>query len=232
MTQVPLFTTPLLWLTVTLAVFALFEGVSKRSNRHPLCHPVLWSTPAIAGMLFLTGTQYATYHAATFSLSFLLGPAVVGLAVPIWEQRRRLCRLAMPLALALLAGAMTSIVTGVGVLVLFHAPQVLQATIAPRATTTPVAMALATELGGIAPLAAVLVLASGVFGTMIGLPVLKILKIHDRRIQGLAIGISAHGIGAARAFQIDPQAGAFASLGLALNAMATAGLLSILALIY
>lgn len=225
----PLFTTPLLWLTVTLAVFVLFEGVSKRSNRHPLCHPVLWSTPAIAGMLFLTGTPYNTYRTATFSLSFLLGPAVVGLAVPIWEQRRRLRRLAMPLMLALIAGAVTSILTGVGVLLLFRAPQALQATIAPRATTTPVAMALATELGGIAPLAAVLVLGSGVLGAIIGLPILKILNVRDRRVQGLAIGISAHGIGAARAFQIDPQAGAFASLGLALNAMATAGLLSLLA---
>jgi len=227
--QMPLSTTPLLWLTVTLAVFAVFEGISKRRNRHPLCHPVLLSTPTLAGLLWVTGTPYTIYSKATFSLSFMLGPAVVGLALPIWQHRRQLYLLLVPIALSLLAGALTSVITGVGMLMLFGAPRVLLATIAPRATTTPVAMELAGELGGIAPLAAVLVLVAGILGAMIGLPALRLIKCDDHKAIGFAMGVSAHGIGAAKAFQIDPQAGVFASLGLALNAIATVSLLSLAA---
>lgn len=225
-----LLTTPLLWLTVTLGVFEAFDTLSRRMNRHPLCHPVLWSTPVLIGLLVWTGTSYAAYREATLPISFLLGPAVVGLAVPIWAERARIRRLAMPIALALTAGALTSIVSAVGILALFGAPRVLLASIAPRATTTPVAMALASQLGGIPSLAAVIVLFAGVFGAMCATPLLNLLRIRDYRARGFAVGMAAHGIGSARAFQVDRSAGALASLAMALNAVMTAALLSLLAI--
>ncbi|MCJ2180669.1 LrgB family protein [Novosphingobium album (ex Hu et al. 2023)] len=224
-----LIATPLFWLTVTLGVFEAFDTLSKRSNRHPLCHPVLWSTPVLIGLLLCTGTPYATYREATFPISFLLGPAVVGLAVPIWAERARIRRLALPIALALIAGALTSIVSAVGILALFDAPRDLLASIAPRAATTPVAMAIASQLGGVPSLAAVIVLFAGVFGAMCATPLLNLLGVRDYRARGFAVGVAAHGIGSARAFQVDRSAGALASLGMALNAVMTAALLSLLA---
>ncbi|HUD30482.1 MAG TPA: LrgB family protein [Novosphingobium sp.] len=223
--------TPLLWLTVTLGVFEAFDTASKRSGRHPLCHPVLWATPVLIGLLLATGTPYATYHAATLPLSFLLGPAVVGLAVPVWAERARIRRLALPIALALGAGAVTSIVSAVGILWLLGAPRDILASIAPRATTTPVAMAVAGQLGGIPALAAVIVLFAGVVGAMVATPLLDALGLRDYRARGFALGVAAHGIGAARAFQVDATAGAMASLGMALNAVVTAALLSVVALL-
>lgn len=231
MSDTPLLATPLLWLAVTLGVFELFDTLSRRCNRHPLCHPVLWTTPVLIGLLLATGTPYATFRAATFPLSFLLGPAVVGLAVPIWAERARIRRLAVPIALALGAGAVTSIASAVGVLALFGAPREMLATIAPRATTTPVAMAVAGQLGGVPALAAVIVLFAGVVGAMVATPLLNLLGVKDYRARGFAIGIAAHGIGAARAFQVDATAGAMASLGMALNAVVTAALLSVVALV-
>jgi putative effector of murein hydrolase len=228
--EIALLATPLFWLTVTLGVFEAFDTASKRSGRHPLCHPVLWSTPVLIGLLLATGTPYATYQAATMPLSFLLGPAVVGLAVPIWAERVRIRRLAVPITLALGAGALTSIVAAVGILALFGAPRDILASIAPRAATTPVAMAVAGQLGGIPALAAVIVLFAGVVGAMIGTPLLNALGVRDYRARGFAMGVAAHGIGAARAFQVDATAGAMASLGMALNAVATAALLSLVAL--
>ncbi|MCT2401591.1 LrgB family protein [Novosphingobium mangrovi (ex Huang et al. 2023)] len=225
-----LLATSLFWLAVTLGVFEAADTVSKRSGRHPLCHPVLWSTPVLIGLLLWTGTPYATYRDATFPLSFLLGPAVVGLAVPIWAERARIRRLAIPIALALTAGAVTSIVSAVGILSLFGAPREVLASIAPRAATTPVAMAVASQLGGIPALAAVIVLFAGVFGAMCATPLLNLLKVRDYRARGFAVGVAAHGIGSARAFQVDPTAGALASLGMALNAVMTAALLSLLAI--
>lgn len=223
--------TPLLWLTVTLGVFECLDAISRRWGRHPLLHPVLWATPVLIGLLLVTGTPYATYRTATMPLGFLLGPAVVGLAVPIWAARDRIRRLALPILLALGAGAVTSIVSAVGILALFGAPQEMLATIAPRATTTPVAMAVAGQLGGIPALAAIIVLFAGVIGAMAATPLFNRMSIHDYRARGFAIGLAAHGIGAARAFQVDATAGSMASLAMALNAVVTAALLSILTLL-
>jgi putative effector of murein hydrolase len=227
----PLLATPLLWLAVTVGVFELFDTVSKRSGRHPLRHPVLLTTPAVMLLLLATGTAYPVYSQATAALSFLLGPAVVGLAVPIWAERERIRRLAVPIVMALAAGAVTSIVSAVGVLALFGAPRDMLASIAPRATTTPVAMAVSAQLGGVPALAAVIVLFAGVVGAMIATPVLNWLGVRDYRARGFAIGVAAHGFGAARAFQVDATAGAMASLGMALNAVVTAALLSVVALL-
>ena len=226
-----LLTTPIFWLTVTLTVFEAADIVSRRSGRHPLCHPVLLATPALIGLLLATRTAYPVYSNATQALSFMLGPAVVGLAVPIWRQRALIRRQAFPIALALAAGATTAIASAVGVLWLFGAPRTILASIAPRAGTTPVAMAVASQLGGIPSLAAAIVLFAGVVGAMTATPLFNRMEIHDYRARGFAVGVSAHGIGTARAFQVDSTAGAFAGLGMALNAVATAALLSVLALL-
>ena len=222
--------TPLFWLTVTLIIFEIADRLSIASNRHPLCHPVLWATPVLIAILLATGTPYPIYLAATFPLSFLLGPAVVGLAVPIWKQRALIRRLALPITLALSAGAITAIISAVGILAMFGAPDSLLASIAPRATTTPVAMATSEQLGGVPALAAVIVLFAGVVGAMTATPLFNAMGIKDYRARGFAVGVSAHGFGAARAFQVDATAGAFAGLGMALNAVMTATLLSLYAL--
>ncbi|EGD59073.1 LrgB-like family [Novosphingobium nitrogenifigens DSM 19370] len=217
-----LLSTQLFWLAVTLTVFAGADALSLRSRRHPLCHPVLLATPALIVLIRLSGVTYATYSGATSVLGFLLGPAVVGLAVPIHARLGLIRRLALPLFLALLAGSLTAIVSAVGILWLFGGPPDLLATIAPRATTTPVAMELARQLGGRPSLAAALVLGAGVIGAMVATPLLNALGVRDMRARGFAVGVSAHGFGAARAFQVSETAGAFASLGMALNAVATA----------
>lgn len=223
-----LLTTQAFWLAVTLLVFEGADRLSRRSGRHPLCHPVLLATPVIIVVLLLTHTPYATYASATSVLAFLLGPAVVGLAVPIWGRAKLIRQLALPITLALSAGAVTAIVSAVGILSLFGAPHDILASIAPRATTTPVAMQMASELGGVPALAAIIVLFAGVVGAMTATPIFNRLGIRDYRARGLAIGVTAHGFGAARAFQVDPTAGAFASLGMALNAIITCIILSVI----
>ncbi|MPT46821.1 MAG: LrgB family protein [Sphingobium sp.] len=226
-----LLSTQIFWLAITFVVFEGADRLSVRSGRHPLCHPVLLAAPVLIAALLLTGTSYKTYTDATQVLGFLLGPAVVGLAVPIWRQRALICRLAVPIALALGAGALTAIISAVGIMALFGAPSEVLASIAPRATTTPVAMEVASQLGGVPALAAVIVLLAGVVGAMTATPLFNAMKISDYRARGFALGVSAHGFGAARAFQVDATAGAFASLGMALNAVVTAALLSVMAVL-
>lgn len=223
--------TPLLWLTVTLLVFEGADRLSKRSNRHPLCHPVLTATPVLILVLLATRTPYPLYAQNTAMLSFLLGPATVGLAVPLWRNRALVRRAAGPLLLALFAGSLTAIVSVTGIVWTFGGSAQILATVAPRSVTTPVAMALASQLGGIPALAAVVVLIAGVFGAMVASPLLNLLRIRDYRVRGFATGVAAHGIGMARAFQVSELGGTFAGVGMALNAAMTALLLTLWAVL-
>ncbi|WP_242914187.1 LrgB family protein [Brevundimonas pishanensis] len=225
-----LFTT-LIWLSVTVVTFWAMDRMVQRVGRPPLLHPVLLSTPVIIAALMASRTSYETYSSATGMITFLLGPTVVSMAVPIWANRRTIRRLALPISLALLAGALTAIITSVGIVWLFGAPQEILASVAPRATTTPVGMAISQTLGGIPALTAVIVIFAGVFGAMLATPVLNLIRVHDWRARGFAVGVSAHGAGAARAFEVSPTAGAYAGVGMALNAVLTATLLSILSLL-
>ncbi|WP_292053395.1 MULTISPECIES: LrgB family protein [unclassified Brevundimonas] len=218
----------LLWMTATLVVFAGFDRLSKRFGRPPLLHPVLWSVPVLIAALWSTRTPYAVYADATRSITFLLGPAVVCMAVPIWAQRATIRRLALPLALALMAGSLTAIVSAVGIVWVLGAPGAVMASMAPRAATSPVGMAVAETLGGIPALAAVIIVFSGVLGAMIATPLMNAMRMRDYRVRGFAVGVSAHGVGSARAFQVSDVAGAYAGLGMALNAVMTAALLSII----
>lgn len=217
------------WMAVTLLVFAGFDCVSKRFGRAPLLHPVLWSVPVLMAALWATRTPYAVYADATRFITFLLGPAVVCMAVPIWAQRATIRRLALPLALALMAGSVTAIVSAVGIVWAFEAPEAVLASMAPRAATSPVGMAVAETLGGIPALAAVIIVFSGVLGAMIATPLMNAMRMRDYRVRGFAVGVSAHGVGSARAFQVSEVAGAYAGLGMALNAVMTAVLLSVVA---
>ena len=219
----------LLWMAATLLVFAGFDRVSKRFGRPPLLHPVLWSVPVLMAALWATRTPYAVYADATRFITFLLGPAVVCMAVPIWAQRATIRRLALPVGLALMAGSLTAIVSAVGIVWAFGAPEAVLASMAPRAATSPVGMAVAETLGGIPALAAVIIVFSGVLGAMIATPLMNAMRMRDYRVRGFAVGVSAHGVGSARAFQVSKVAGAYAGLGMALNAVMTTVLLSIFA---
>lgn len=221
----------LLWLTVTLVAFEGADRISKRSGRHPLCHPVFLCTPVLIAILVASGTPYPRYAEATWILGFLLGPATVGLAVPLWRNRAVVRRTAGPLLLALTAGSITAIVSAVGIVWAFGGTRAIIASVAPRSVTTPVAMALAEQIGGVPALAAVIVLLSGVVGAMGATPLLNRLKLQDLSVRGFAVGVAAHGFGAARAFQVSEIGGAFASIGMALNAAMTAILLTIWALL-
>ena len=222
---------PLLWIVVTMAVFECADIVSRRNDRHPLAHPVLLSVPVLAAILFASRTPYQRYAEGTAMLTFLLGPATVALAVPLWRNWPLVRRSAKPVLCALAAGSLTAILSVVGIAWMLDAPPAILASIAPRAATTPVAMAVASGIGGTASLAAVAVLISGIVGAMAATPVLNRLRVADPRARGFAAGVTAHGLGTARAFQVSETAGTFAGMAMALNAAITALLLTLVALI-
>lgn len=213
---------PLLWLTATLAAYALGDAVAQAAGRAPWANPVLVAVILLAGLLTLTGTPYATYFEGAQFVHFLLGPATVALAVPLWAQRTRLRRAALPVAAGLVAGSVTSIASALLIGRALGLDAGTLASLAPKGTTAPVAIGIAQGMGGQATLTAVLVLLTGITGALVVTPLFNALRLRDWRARGLAVGTAAHGIGTARALAVHPTAGAFAAIGMGLNAILTA----------
>ncbi len=212
---------PLLWLTLTLAAYVAADALSRRLSRHPLANPVALAAAAIIAVLLATGTDYSAYFEGAQFVHFLLGPATVALAVPLWKNRALVRANLGAMAAALTVGSLVAAASAVAVAWTFGAPPAMLASIAPKSVTAPVAMELSKSLGGVPELTAVLVIATGIIGALLVTPMMNLLRIRDYAARGFAVGIASHGIGTARAFQVSETAGAFAGIAMGLNAALT-----------
>jgi predicted murein hydrolase (TIGR00659 family) len=213
--------TPLLWLTVTLLVYAGTDAVSLATHRHPLANPVLHAMWIIGLFLVLTGTSYTTYFGGAQFVHFLLGPATVALAVPLYENRTRVMASILPMLAALVVGSVTAIVSVVWLAEAFGLPRTMVLSLAPKSVTAGVAMGVSESLGADPSLTAVAVVLTGIMGAIIVTPLMNRMGIADFRARGFAVGLASHGIGTARAFQVDAVAGVFAGIAMSLNALVT-----------
>lgn len=214
--------TPLLGLTVTLLVYQGAFVLYRRSGFHPLANPVAIAVLGLGLLLWATDTPYATYFEGAQFVHFLLGPATVALAVPLLEQLPRLKRLWLPLLGALVAGTLAATVSAIGIGWLLGASKATLASLAPKSVTTPVAMGIAEQIGGLPSLTAVLVVSTGILGAATARYLFDALRITDPAVRGFALGTAAHGIGTARAFQVSEEMGAFAGLAMGLSALFSA----------
>ena len=183
----------------------------------------------IVAILLLTGTSYETYFDGAQFAHFLLGPATVALAVPLYAQLGKLRRLAVPVGVSLLAGSITAIVSAGAICWALGASRQTILSILPKSATTPIAMGVSEGLGGLPSLTAVLVILTGILGAVAGTAVLDALRVRDEAARGFALGVASHGIGTARAFQVSEETGAFAGLAMGLNGALTAVLVPFLA---
>ena len=213
---------PLLWLTTVLVAYLAADWISARCRRHPLANTVAIATLLVGALLAATHTSYQTFFAGAQFVHFLLGPATVALAVPLYRNLGRVGATLVPMGCALVVGSLTALVSAVVVGGLAGLPVVLLASLAPKSVTTPIAMSLAKANGGIPALAAAFVLITGVVGAVVVTPLMNAMGIRDYAARGFAVGLAAHGIGTARAFQVDALAGAFAGIALGLNGAVTA----------
>ncbi|WP_322514883.1 LrgB family protein [Rhodopseudomonas palustris] len=220
--------TPLLWLTVTLLVYAGTDAVSQATGRNPLMNPVLHAMWIIGAFLWLTGTSYTSYFSGAQFVHFLLGPATVALAVPLYENRHRVIAAIVPMAIALVVGCVAAIVSVVVLAQLAGLPEPVVLSLAPKSVTAGVAMGISESLHADPSLTAVAVILTGIMGAIVVTPLMNALGIRDFRARGFAVGLASHGIGTARAFQVDAIAGVFAGIAMSLNALITALLVPVL----
>jgi predicted murein hydrolase (TIGR00659 family) len=224
-TWVYLSASPLLWLTLTLLAYLLAFLLYRRSGFNPLVNPVAIAICVLLVILLGTHTSYQTYFDGAQFVHFLLGPATVALAVPLYEQWGRLRTHWVALVIALLVGVIVA--SGSAVLIghALGASAKTLASLAPKSVTTPVAMGISEKLGGIPSLTAVCVVITGIVGSALARSVLNLMRIPDHAVRGFALGLSAHGQGVARAFLVSEEMGAFAGLAMGLAALTSALLL-------
>lgn len=213
---------PLPWLLLTLLAYIAALALYRRSGAHPLLIPVFTAVVLIVCVLLATGTPYATYRKGVELLSFMIGPATVALAVPLYAQRQRIREMWRPLCVALLAGCSVAIVSALGIGWALGASMETLLSLAPKSATMPIALPVAERLGGLPSFAAVAVAITGIAGAVLADPLLRLLRVHDPAVRGFAVGLTAHAIGTARELQTHPAAGAFAALAMSLNGVATA----------
>ena len=219
---------PLFLLLLTLLAYRLGRWVYVATGEHALAQPVLVAIVVVGAAITLLDVDYAAYRDGTELITFWLGPATVALAVPLHRQVRRLRGLVVPMLLAIPIGAVVSIGTAYALVLLLGGDEQLAITMAPKAATTPVSIALSDVAGGIPSLTAVLTILAGILGAVAGPKVLDLARIRDRRARGLALGSVSHGIGTSRALVEDETEGAFAGLAMGLTALATSIVLPLL----
>ncbi|MFT9161002.1 MAG: LrgB family protein, partial [Acetobacter sp.] len=228
----PLSSTPLLWLVVTLGAYVAGRHIQARCGGAAYASPVLIAIVLVGAGLLVTGTPYQTYFTGAQFINFLLGPVTVALAVPLAENFGLVWRNLTSIGLALLAGSLTSVISGVGLVWALGGTRDVALSMAPKAVTTPIAMTVSLQIGGVPALTAALAILGGIVAAMIGRHMLRQFAIEDLRAHGLAAGVAGSGIAAAQIAAIDETGAAFAALGIGLNGLLTALVVPVLAALW
>lgn len=213
---------PLFALTLTLACFQASGWLYRRLGHFPLLHPTVIGAILVALALTRLDIPYQRYFAGNRLLMFWLGPTTVALAVPLYQQAHLIRTMALPILLTLFFGAVFAAGSAVTIADWLGGSKITLLSLAPKSATTPIAISVADQIGGLTTLAAGAVALTAVVGISTAPLIFKRLKIEDPKVWGFCLGISAHGMGTARAFEKDPTAGAFASLAMCMTGALTA----------
>lgn len=214
-------------LLLTLGAYAAAVAVQRVGRRSALLNPTLLAIACVVPVLWLLQVDYRDYFSAAQPVHFLLGPAVVALAVPLYRHAGLVRERAVDLLAGLAVGSFTGVATGLAVAWWFGVSRAGLLSVAPKSATTAVSMAVSAQIGGIPSVTAVLTISAGITGAVASSYLLNALRIRDPAVRGFSMGLASHGIATARAFQESDTAGTFAGLAMGLNAISTAILVPI-----
>ncbi|ADU69932.1 CidB/LrgB family autolysis modulator [Pantoea sp. At-9b] len=207
-------------LPLTLAAYFLARKLAAKINIS-IINPLLVAMAIVIPILLVTHMPYARYFAGSALLNQLLQPAVVALALPLYEQMHQIRARWKTIISVCFIGSLTAMISGTAIALWLGATPEIAATIMPKSVTTPIAMAVSGSLHGIPAISAICVLIAGVLGAVFGHMLLNLLKVKSKASRGLAIGNASHALGTARAAEIDYQEGAFSSLALVICGIIT-----------
>ncbi len=213
---------------VTLSLIAYLIGVIlKKKLKLGIFNPLLISIVISIGVLLIGKVDYDTYNEGAKFLSWLLTPATVCLAIPLYEQWELLKQNYKAVLLGLLAGTVTSLTTVFVLAKLFGLSHEEYVTLLPKSITTAIGMGVSEELGGYVTITVAVIIITGVLGNMFGEQICKLFRITEPISKGLAFGASSHAIGTAKALEIGEVEGAMSSLAIAVSGIFTVVLASL-----
>jgi predicted murein hydrolase (TIGR00659 family) len=222
-------TAPLVYLGLTCGIYAAALEISRRSGSHPIANPVLLSVCCLIALLWFASVVYQHYFANVQLIHFLLGPATVALAVPLFRLHQKMRLAAMPIMAGVACGSAAGVLTAIAISFAAGIDQGLTASLSTKSITAPVAMGIAEQIGGVPSLAAVFAVLTGMTGAAFGPWLLGKFRVRAPMERGLAMGTTSHGQGTARILQESEEAGAFAGMAMGVTALAMAILLPLVA---
>lgn len=194
----------------------------QKKARHALCNPLLIATILSIAVLAATGFDPKVYQTGTAGISWLLTPATVCLAVPLYEQLKVLKKHLPAILAGVVSGVVTSLLSILLLCRLFQLEDVVTISLLPKSITTAIALALTEQSGGISALTTFAIVITGILGNLSGSAFCKLMKLTDPVAQGVGFGTASHVIGTSRAMEVDPLTGAVSSLSLAVAGILTA----------
>jgi predicted murein hydrolase (TIGR00659 family) len=209
------------YLFLTLLVFLAARSFLSHV-KSPFANPLLVSILFFIGLFSFTELNYESYAIANQPFIWLLEPAVVALAIPLFHQVSQIKKQFKAIMISCFVGVVSAMSTCLFIAILLTNDKVLLLSLLPKSVTSPIAMAITYETGGLASLSAAVVIAVGLLGALIGFSLLKFCKVMNPQAQGLAMGCSSHAIGTAKAMEIGHEQGAFSSLALVISGILTA----------
>lgn len=209
---------PLFWAMMTIAAFVLGQTLYKATGNTPFLPPILTGVALIVAVLEITQTPYATYMQGGQLIHLMLGPVIVMLAVPLYQFLHTMRSQWPRIALAVVLGSGTTVVTAVLLTQWWIADDTLAITLGTKSITTPVAVAITDQLGGIAAIASAAVIVTGILGAAMVPWLLRLMKCHDAQTVGLTLGVCAHAIGTARALELGSEQAAYSAMAMTLTA--------------
>lgn len=212
---------PLFLIGLTMGIYQLGLALYERS-RLALLHPIVVSIALLIPALLLLGFDYPSYQKAVSPIALLLGPATVALGVPLYHNFRRIRQYFWPVLISLAVGGVFVTVSTILIAWLLGADFSMLMTLAPKSLTTPIAMMVAEQTGGIAAMAAAFVMYTAVLGALLGPWLLDRSGVTEPAARGMAMGLTAHAVGTSRALEEGEETGAFAALAMSLMGIATA----------
>tara|TARA_B100001175_G_C19467566_1_gene619945 strand:- start:743 stop:1468 length:726 start_codon:yes stop_codon:yes gene_type:complete len=212
---------PLFWLTLTIGSYLIADFIYRKSNLFPLLNPVALSVLLVSLILISFNIQYERYFDGAKFIHFLLGPATVALAIPIYRKWDLIVSNSKAILISLILGSFFAIFITYILSLQFKLQEELIFSLLPRSVTAPIAMGISEIIGGIPSLTAIITLITGVVGASLGVFVFDLMKLKKMEARGFSLGLASHGIGTARAMSRDKNAGVFAAVGMGLSGLIT-----------
>ena len=212
---------PLFWLTLTIGSYLIADFIYRKSNLFPLLNPVALSVLLVSLILISFNIQYERYFDGAKFIHFLLGPATVALAIPIYRKCDLIVSNSKAILISLILGSFFAIFITYVLSLQFKLQEELIFSLLPRSVTAPIAMGISEIIGGIPSLTAIITLITGVVGASLGVFVFDLMKLKKMEARGFSLGLASHGIGTARAMSRDKNAGVFAAVGMGLSGLIT-----------